>query len=314
VSKYITNDELHDFNKEYEALLLSDVKIINTIIRYLCKKKGKFLRPALMINIGKTLGRTDSRNYLGASLIEMIHLATLIHDDIVDESSLRRGWPTISRVWKNKVSLLIGDYIFSKSLSTVIKLNDIKLIKIISEAADRLSKGELLQFQSSKSNDMSEETYYRMIKDKTASLFMAACELSARISSDKDEDIQNFKKFGENFGMAYQIKDDIDDVVGADKDLGKPTSLDLKRNMLTLPYIYCLDNLGSLEKKIFLRKLRRLSLKNKRKEIDEIVTNFGAIDYCKEKIRTHVEKCKASVSTYSDNRELIAIISDVFEK
>ena len=152
MNKYIGKDELLEFKKEYERLLLSDVKIINTIIRYLCRRRGKFLRPALIINIGKTLGELNSKSYLGASLIEMIHLATLIHDDIVDESSLRRGWPTISRIWKNKISLLIGDYIFSRSLSTVIKLNDIDLIKIISEAADRLSKGELLQFQSSKNN------------------------------------------------------------------------------------------------------------------------------------------------------------------
>ena len=125
MSKYISESELLEFKKEYESLLLSDVKIINSIIRYLCRRKGKLLRPALIINIGKTLGELNSKSYLGASLIEMIHLATLIHDDIVDESSLRRGWPTISRIWKNKVSLLIGDYIFSKSLSTVIKLNDI---------------------------------------------------------------------------------------------------------------------------------------------------------------------------------------------
>lgn len=314
MSKYISESELLKFKKEYERLLLSDVKIINSIIRYLSRRKGKLLRPALIINIGKTLGELNSKSYLGASLIEMIHLATLIHDDIVDESSLRRGWPTISRIWKNKVSLLIGDYIFSKSLSTVIKLNDIDLIKIISNAADRLSKGELLQFQSSKNSSMSEKVYYRMIKDKTASLFAAACELSARISSEKDRDIENFREFGENFGMAYQIKDDLNDVVGLDADLGKPTSLDLKRNMLTLPYIYCLDNLGSLERKIFLRKMKGLSSRNKREKITKIVTDFGAIDYCKEKIRGHIERCKTSISSYSNNKELLSMVSNTFEE
>ncbi|MAX10496.1 MAG: polyprenyl synthetase, partial [Candidatus Marinimicrobia bacterium] len=259
MSSYITTEELSRFREQYELLLLSDVRLIDTIVRYLCRKKGKFLRPSLIINVAHSLNGLNSKIYVGASLIEMIHLATLVHDDIVDESDLRRGWPTISRVWKNKISLLIGDYIFSKSLSTVIKLDDIELIKIISKAADSLSKGELMQFQGSKKRDMSEEMYYRMIKDKTASLFSAACELSAKISSQNSKDVQKFKKFGESFGMAYQIKDDIDDVVGSYEELGKPTSLDLKRNMLTLPYIYCLGKLSSLEKAVFLIKIKKLS-------------------------------------------------------
>ena len=295
-------------------MLLSDVALINTVINYLCKKKGKFLRPALIVNIGKTLDNLNSKNYIVASLVEMIHLATLIHDDIIDESSLRRGWPTITKIWKNKTSLLIGDYIFSKSLSTVIELNDIELIRIISKAADRLSKGELLQFESSKKNNMSEKIYYKMIKDKTASLFEAACELSAKVSSDRDLDVKNFKRFGENFGIAYQIKDDLDDILGSDKELGKPTALDLKRNMLTLPYIYSLDSLSSLERKCFLRKIKSLSRKNKKNEIAEIVKKNGAIDYCYGKIEEHVSICKASISKYLNNKELLAMVDAIFKK
>ena len=313
MSSYITKEELSRFREQYELLLLSDVRLIDTIVRYLCRKKGKFLRPSLIINVAKSLNGLNSKIYVGASLIEMIHLATLVHDDIVDESDLRRGWPTISRVWKNKVSLLIGDYIFSKSLSTVIKLDDIELIKIISKAADSLSKGELMQFQGSKKRDMSEEMYYRMIKDKTASLFSAACELSAKISSQNSKDVQNFKKFGESFGMAYQIKDDIDDVVGSYEELGKPTSLDLKRNMLTLPYIYCLGKLSSLEKAAFLIKIKKLSKRGRRREIVKIVSDFGAIDYCKKKIAEHVFICKESVSNYPKNEALVAIVDDVFK-
>ena len=160
---------------------------------------------------------------------------------------------------------------------------------------------------------MSEEMYYKMIKDKTASLFSAACELSAKISSQNSKDVQNFKKFGESFGMAYQIKDDIDDVVGSHEELGKPTSLDLKRNMLTLPYIYCLSRLSSLEKAAFLIKIKKLSKRGRRKEIVKIVSDFGAIDYCKKKIAEHVSNCKESVSRYPNSKALLTIVDDVFK-
>ena len=313
IDKLITNTELYQFEKKYKALLISDVYLIDKVIAYLCKKKGKFLRPALAINVAKCMnGKVNKENYLVGSLVEMIHLATLIHDDIVDESQLRRGWPTIGRVWKNKISLLIGDYIFSRALSTIVKLDDLESIKILSKTSDALSKGEIFQIQESRKNVMTEKNYYAMIKDKTASLFSAACELSARASSSNFKDFENFKNFGECFGMAYQIKDDVNDILGTKKLLGKPVSLDLKRNTLTLPYIHCIDKLDNRDKKNFLRDIRRLSKKNRKKDVIKLVNEFDGIEYSNKKIKDYIDRGLSFLNDYPNAHFLNNVVGRVF--
>ena len=221
--------ELKVFNKRYLENLKSGVFTIDTAIKYIGKQKGKQIRPSLCLLIAKSENNINDKTFDVASLIEMIHVATLIHDDIVDDSELRRGWPSMGRVWKNKISLLVGDYIFSKALSTITSLQDIKLIEILSKTANELSRGEILQIQKSRDKTMSESVYYEMIKDKTASLFSACCELSSLTSIKNKELSACFKEFGMNFGMAYQIKDDLNDLLGSSDSLGKPTKLDLKK-------------------------------------------------------------------------------------
>ena len=302
------------FDSRYKSLLKSNVSLIDKVIAYLCKKRGKFIRPALVVNVAKSLGSLDDKNYTVASLIEMIHLATLVHDDIVDEAYFRRGWPTIGRIWKNKISLLIGDYIFSRSLSAIIKLDDLESIKVLSNTSDRLSKGEIFQIQEARSGIISEENYYAMIKDKTASLFSAACELSARASSSNYLDFDNFRNFGENFGIAYQIKDDMNDILGTKSILGKPVILDVKRNTLTLPYIYCLDQLNKKEKKEFLYKIKRLSKTNKRKEIAKLVNDFKGLDYCKNEINRHIDLALRCIEKYPKKENFINLIETVFNE
>ena len=314
INSLITEKELIKFQEKYQSLLISDISLIDTIIKYLSKKKGKFLRPALAINVGKCLNNLNSKNYTVASLVEMIHLATLIHDDIVDESFLRRGWPTIGRVWKNKIALLIGDYIFSKSLSAIIELDDMESIKILSHTSDRLSKGEILQIQESRKGFLDEAIYYEMIKDKTASLFSAVCELSARSSSDNKEDIQKFKTFGENFGIAYQIKDDVSDISSSSVSLGKPVNLDVKRNIITLPYIFCLNQLKDKDKKQFLYKIKKLSKRREKKEIYKLVEELGGIKYSQRKVKEHLNLCLMAVEGYSNNLPLKKIIEKVFNE
>ena len=312
ISKIIGKEDFQGFEKKYKSLLKSDVVIIDKVINYLRKKRGKFIRPALTINVAKSLGCLSEKNYTVASLIEMIHLATLLHDDIVDHAETRRGWPTVGRVWKNKVSLLVGDYIFSKSLSATIELNDLESIKILSETSDRLSKGEIFQIQESKKKIMTEKKYYSMIKDKTASLFSAACELSARSSSEKTQDFENFKNFGENFGIAYQIKDDMNDILGSKTMLGKPVMLDVKRNTLTLPYIHCLNQLSETDKKEFIFKLKRLSRKGEKREIVSMVRDLKGLDYCEDMIRYHLKVGLDFIQSYPHKENFINLIDLIF--
>ena len=260
----------------------------------------------------KILGDVNNKTYTVSSLVEMIHVATLIHDDIVDESSLRRGWPTIGRVWKNKISVLIGDYLFSKALTATVKLENLESIKILSNASDRLSKGEIFQMQQAKKKHMSEEMYYSMIKDKTASLFSATCELSAMTASNNKLDIQLFKKFGESFGAAYQIKDDINDIVGKTEELGKPSNFDLKRNMLTLPFIYSINKISRNKRGGFLRDLKSLSKRNKIQEIISIVDEYNGLNYANQILDKYLEDSKKSISKFSDKDVLIKFIDDIF--
>ena len=310
--KFIKDKDLILFNERYKALLESNVSLIDKVIAYLIKKKGKFIRPALAINVAKSLNSLSDKNFVVASLIEMIHLATLIHDDIVDQSDVRRGWPTVGRVWKNKIAILVGDYIFSRSLSATVQLNDIESIKILSHTSDRLSKGEIFQIQESRKGILSKKDYFTMIKDKTASLFSAACELSARASSSNIEDFKNFKNFGENFGIAYQIKDDINDILKKKYSIGKPVMLDVKSNSLTLPYIHCLEKLSHDGKSDFLTMIRTLSRKNKRKEVLALINEFNAIEYCESVIDGFIMEGMRFVEKYPNKNNFTQIINSIF--
>ena len=311
MNNYI-DKEIALFEKEYFKNIESGVDLIDKIVKYLCKHKGKMLRPKLAIYAANLIDKANDKTYSVASLVEMIHVATLIHDDIVDESYIRRGWPTISKIWKNKISVLVGDYLFSKALTKTVELGDLKSISILSNASDRLSKGEIFQIQQARKKNMTEKMYFNMISDKTASLFSATCELSARTVTTDEEKISSFKKFGENFGIAYQIKDDIFDIIGKTEDLGKPSNFDLKRNMLTLPLIHCLDSLKSNQKADFLIHLKSLSKRKKIKEIIFQINKYDGLDYAKEALDNYIVESKKNISNFPNNNELISFIDNVF--
>ena len=304
--------EIELFDKFYFKEIQSNVELIDKVLKYLCKQKGKLLRPKLSLFTAKILGKVNEKTYTAASLVEMIHVATLIHDDIVDESDLRRGWPTIGRIWKNKISILIGDYLFSKALSTTAKLDDIESIYILSKTSDQLSKGEVFQIQQSRKKYMSENNYYKMIEDKTASLFSATCELSARTVTKNDRDIKMFKDFGRNFGMAYQIKDDINDIFGKEENLGKPSNFDLKKNILTLPFIHCLNNLSKSNRSKFLTKIKALSKRNKASEIQLLVKEHKGLEYANKVLDSYLQKAREAVSSFSNSKELTSFVNQIF--
>ena len=285
ISKPI-EDELYLFNKFLKSTLESDVKLINYVINYIMKLKGKQFRPILSILSSKLHGEKCNENtYLSASIVEILHVATLLHDDVVDESSIRRGWPTVHKIWKNKLSILVGDYMFSKALINTCSLNEITSIKELSLLSKRLSEGEILQIEKAYKKNMTEEVYFKMISDKTASLISSSCYLGYRSINKNNELSDVIKKFGEVLGICYQLKDDLFDITGNIENLGKPPSLDLKKNMLTLPYIYILKAMNDSDKKTMFRKLKNLARKKDLKKLKNIIIENGGIEYTQNKIK-----------------------------
>ena len=278
------NDYIIRFEKVYSESLHSDVKLINTIIRYISRKKGKQLRPRLCLLSAKLCGEPTENTYRAAALIEMIHVATLIHDDVVDDANLRRGWPSVNRIWKNKLSILVGDFMFSKALTNMIHLKDFDALDILSSTAERLSQGEIQQIEKAIKKNMTEEIYYQMVSDKTASLFSAACKLGIMTVTEDNDKREALAKFGEKFGLVFQIKDDLLDITGNVEGLGKPAGFDLKKNILTLPLIHLFEKLDFSDSKRVKRQLRNHVKKSELKEIRMLIENHGGIQFAEKQI------------------------------
>ncbi len=312
ISKSI-DSELNKFNLFFNQNLESNVKIINYVISYITKMKGKQLRPILCILSSKINGsNSNDRTYLSSSIVEILHVATLLHDDVVDEADIRRGWPSINKIWKNKLSILVGDYMFSVALISTAKLNDLKSIDILSNLSKRLSEGEILQIEKSFKKDMDEDTYFKMIGDKTASLISASCYLGFLSTSNNEEGAIKMKKFGEYLGIAYQLKDDLFDVCGNILDTGKPSMLDIKKNMLTLPYIKMLSNLDDEIKLSLVRKLKSYYLKRNLTKLKQYIVDSGAIDYTKNKIEEYSNLAIRELEDFDDSiykKTLIDIVN-----
>ena len=280
ISKY-----LDQFQKVYTQSLNSDVKIINTIIGYISRKKGKQLRPHLCLLSASMCGDPNENTFRSAALIEMIHVATLIHDDVVDEADLRRGWPSVNRVWKNKLSILVGDFMFSKALSNMILLRDFDALEILSTTSERLSQGEIQQIEKAIKKDMTEKIYYEMVSDKTASLFSASCKLGAMsVTTDRDKR-EAMSLFGEKFGLVFQIKDDLLDITGNVEGLGKPAGFDLKKNILTLPLIHLFENLDPSSAKLLKRKIKKHIKRSQLKEVRKLIEEYGGVEFAEKQIQ-----------------------------
>tara|TARA_B110000014_G_C20104578_1_gene580590 strand:+ start:363 stop:1340 length:978 start_codon:yes stop_codon:yes gene_type:complete len=309
ISKPIDSN-LKEFDNHFNDSLKSDVKIINTIVKYIVKKKGKRLRPRLSMLSAKICGSINLKTYKVASLLEILHVATLVHDDIVDDADLRRGWPSVGRIWKNKLSILVGDYLFSKALTNMAEIDSAEAVRILANLASRLSQGEILQIERALSKDIDEETYFKMISDKTASLFSASCQLGAITVTDDQEKIQALSSFGELLGQAFQIKDDLFDIVGNIDNLGKPSGYDLKKNMLTLPLIYILNKKKNINKRLFKLKLKRLIKKNNLNEIKKIIIDEGGIDYAEAKLLeiSRMARQKIEIFDHSELKEALIMI------
>jgi len=294
-------NHLKTFEDMYYESLNSEIHLINTLIKYISRKKGKQLRPKLCILSACLCGEPNKNTFRAAALIEMIHVASLIHDDVVDESDIRRGWPSLNRIWKNKLSILVGDFMFSKALTNMIYLKDFDALDVLSNTAERLSQGEINQIEKAIKKNINEKVYFKMVSDKTASLFSASCKLGA-ITMTKDEKIRNvLSNFGEKFGLIFQIKDDLLDITGNVSGLGKPSGFDLKKNMLTLPLIYIFQKLNSNQSNKLKRKLRNHIKKTELAEIKKIIIDNGGIEYAESHITQLIKEAKMDLDFFPES-------------
>lgn len=310
--------EMELFEKKFYESMSSKVALLNRITYYIVNRKGKQMRPMFVFLTAKMLsgGTVEERTYRGACVIELIHTATLVHDDVVDDSNRRRGFFSINALWKNKIAVLVGDYLLSKGLLLSIDYGDFDLLRIISVAVREMSEGELLQIEKARRLDITEDIYYEIIRQKTATLIAACCALGAKSVSDDEVQVETMRKFGELIGMAFQIKDDLFDYT--DEAIGKPTGIDIKEQKMTLPLIYALNNCTSKEKSWCINSIKNHNKDKKRvKEVIQFVKNKNGLHYAEQKMEQFQQEALALIqnfpnSTYKDS--LILMVNYVIER
>jgi octaprenyl-diphosphate synthase len=278
-------DEMELFEKKFLESMTSKVALLNRITYYIVNRKGKQMRPMFVFLTAKMVsgGIVNERTYRGACVIELIHTATLVHDDVVDDSNRRRGFFSINALWKNKIAVLVGDYLLSKGLLLSIDYGDFDLLKIISIAVREMSEGELLQIEKARKLDITEAIYYEIIRKKTATLIAACCALGAKSVIEDEVQVENMRKFGELIGMAFQIKDDLFDYT--DEAIGKPTGIDIKEQKMTLPLIHVLNNCSSKDKSWLINSIKNHNKDKKRvKDVIAFVKNNNGLAYAENKM------------------------------
>ncbi len=291
--------EMELFEKKFSSSMTSKVALLNRITHYIVNRKGKQMRPMFVFLVSKMVskGAVNDRTYRGASVIELIHTATLVHDDVVDDSNRRRGFFSINALWKNKIAVLVGDYLLSKGLLLSIDNGDFDLLKIISVAVREMSEGELLQIEKARRLDITEDVYYEIIRQKTATLIAACCAMGARSVDASDEEVERMRLFGEYIGMAFQIKDDLFDY--GDAQIGKPTGIDIKEQKMTLPLIYALNHCTNDEKKWVINSVKNHNKDKKRvKEVIAFVKKTGGLEYAITQMKSYQEKALKLLDTY----------------
>jgi octaprenyl-diphosphate synthase len=280
--------------------MTSKVALVDNIAKYVVRHKGKGLRPLLVLLSARILGQPTDDTYKVATVVELLHTATLVHDDVVDDAVVRRNFPSINALWKNKISVLMGDYLLAKSLISATEIGNIEIMQILAETAKRLSQGELFQIEKSRKLDINEEEYYQLISDKTAALIAACCELGSLTVSDRMEDSKNLRSFGENVGIAFQITDDILDYEGIQNIIGKAVGSDLKEKKITLPLILSFKNAPEKEKRKIISLLKKGVNKDDIKNIYIFNQQYGGLESAKKAASNFAKKAKESISYCKD--------------
>jgi len=292
--------ELNEFESHFEDALKSNVPLLDKVTHYIVKRKGKQMRPLFVFLSAKMLGEINEKTYSAASLVELLHTATLVHDDVVDDANERRGFFSVNALWKNKIAVLVGDYMLSKILLLSLEKDNTDLLGVVARSVKEMSEGELLQIEKSRTLDITEKEYFDVIRKKTASLISTCCEAGA-ISVNAAEQREGMKMFGEKVGLAFQIKDDIFDY-GAPNNIGKPTGIDIREQKLTLPLIYVLRNSPPKIQKELKKIIKNHNEESKMiKRATDLVIEHGGIDYAFERMNELAEEAKKLLHGYPDS-------------
>jgi octaprenyl-diphosphate synthase len=295
-------DEMELFEEKFTQSMSSKVALLNRITHFIVNRKGKQMRPMFVFLVAKMIGKgkVNERAYRGAAVIELIHTATLVHDDVVDDSNKRRGFFSINALWKNKIAVLVGDYLLSKGLLLSIENEDFDLLKIISVAVREMSQGELLQIEKARDLNITEEVYYEIIRQKTATLLASCCAIGAQAVNGTSKEVEKMHEFGELLGMAFQIKDDLFDY--GDQKIGKPLGIDIKEKKMTLPLIYTLNVATPSEKKKIINTVKNHNTdKTKVRELIQLVKEKGGLDFAIRKMESYRKQALELLADFPKN-------------
>ena len=298
--------EMGTFEKKFRSFMKTKVFLLDKIMDYIVKRKGKQMRPMFVFLTSGVIGQISERTYRAASFIELLHTASLVHDDVVDDSNYRRGFFSINALWKNKIAVLVGDYMLTRTLLLAVDNGDFDLLKIGSEAVREISEGELMQMAKARNLDITEETYYEVIRQKTASLIVACCAMGASAADGSEEDLEKMRAFGLNVGMAFQIKDDLFDY--GSEEIGKPLGIDIKEKKMTLPLIHALQKADKGTRRKIIRIIKNQSDKPKKvREVIEFVRASGGIDYAKEVMNRYYNKAREILADFPESEYRTAL-------
>jgi octaprenyl-diphosphate synthase len=289
---------LDTFDGVFADSIRSRVGLVDLVTKYILRQKGKRIRPILVLLSAELCGGINEKSYRGAALVEILHTATLVHDDVVDDSDTRRGLPSINAVWKNKIAVLMGDFLLAKGLLLSLEHDDFPFLKITSGSVRRMSEGEIHQIQKSRKLDMDEETYVQIISDKTASLLSTCCEIGAASTTDDPEKLRLMREYGEHVGLAFQIRDDVLDYVGRRSITGKPTGLDLSEKKLTLPLIHALSQAPKKEGSEILSIVKNGGKKVRVNDVVTFVRKYGGIEYAESKAVQYSSLAKSMLLSF----------------
>ena len=307
--KQPVSKEMALFESKFKNSLKTSVPLLDKIMHYIIKRKGKQMRPLFVFLTAKLFNNVNESTYTAASLIELLHTATLVHDDIIDEANFRRGVFSINALWKNKISVLVGDFLLSRGLLLAVENEQFQLLKIMSTAVKEMSEGELLQIEKTRRLDITEEVYFEIIKKKTAALISACCEAGAESTNAHKNDILKMRNFGEKAGIAFQIKDDLFDYT-QNPLIGKPTGIDIREKKMTLPLIYTLNNSDKKTKAFIINTIKNDS-KNSRKveQIINIVKEKKGLEYAKNKMNLFVNEALEILKEFENNESKSSLIN-----
>ena len=295
-------EEMLLFESKFKDAMRTPVPLLDKIMHYIIKRKGKQMRPMFVFLTGKLFGEVNDSTYRAASLIELLHTATLVHDDVVDDANIRRGFFSINALWKNKISVLVGDYLLSQGLLLSLDNKEYDLLQIVSNAVREMSEGELLQIEKARKLDIEEDVYFDIIRQKTAALIAACCACGASAAKQSDETIKKMHSFGELVGIAFQMKDDLFDY-NNDNSIGKPTGIDIKEQKMTLPLIYTLSKANKKQKKFIINTVKKYNTNPQRvAQVIEIVHQSGGIEYTIEKMKEYQQKALYVLKEMEENQ------------